>query len=156
MQVLVMSECYLNKCIAEMFVRDLKKENINIKIKHDRTQGRDRILKEVDNWVKKRRIEAEKLILIIDYEEGISRRYINAFFGNLDTLDKNIFVGRRGKIIGYVFDPYMEKVLGVNDDQFKSENACEILRRKLSNDERLNEKVSDIVKVLTKHFQELL
>lgn len=104
----ILAECYANKCFADELCRLLRETlEEDFDVIHKQVYGRDRILSET------KRLE-KPVLLIIDYEEGISRSFVKSFFERLEGLNNEskvlIGVGRRG-VVGVIFDPRFEDAL---------------------------------------------
>jgi hypothetical protein len=98
----ILAECYANLCFAEKLKEFLGIEKI--KFIHKKFYGRDHVIKKAERL-------SNNLIVIVDYEEGRYRVFIEKNF-NLEYVCQNILVGiRRGvkKYIAIVFDPNMEE-----------------------------------------------
>ncbi|MDK6028887.1 hypothetical protein QPL79_05880 [Ignisphaera sp. 4213-co] len=134
--IMLMAECYANNCIANMLKDTLvSKFNLSIRVSHKRKYGRDRIVNEVHNMVEKR--IAQIIIAVIDYEIGISRKYIDENF-SLSRIREGLWIGaskRARNVITIIFDPNIEtflEALGyhISDlHELKGESACEKLEK---------------------------
>ena len=104
-----LAECYANTYVAKKLSQMLnKKLKQPSKVRHSYKQGRDRIIKEIISISKRK----DRLtIAVIDYEKGISRKFIDVNF-ELSKIDERILIGisKHGKnAIAIVFDPDIEE-----------------------------------------------
>jgi len=106
MELTVVPECYANACFAQRLVDILRAAHgINPRVSHRRVSGRDRIL----NMLK--RLQQDKVLAVIDYEEGQARKYIDENF-QLERIVEGIYVGvfrRSQNVVAVVFDPKIEE-----------------------------------------------
>ena len=79
MEVVVLAECYANKCIADEIINLLRLRGNTI---HSRVMGRDKVLRKYRSTLE--RYANTYVIAVIDYEEGIMRTFIDKNF-NLRT-----------------------------------------------------------------------
>lgn len=103
----LMAECYANESIAKEIKEILNNVGICVdKIYHSPTFGRDKVI------AKAKRISKEKrpLMIVIDFERGRSRKYIEELF-EFEQISDGIIAGfsKRFKIIAVVFDPNVEE-----------------------------------------------
>ena len=148
MKLIIVAECYANKCVAQSFrtvLNNMLREKLGeapiaTKVRHNYKYGRDRIVKELAKLAN-RNTDA-KILAIIDYETGISRVFIDNNFDLYGLKGYNsILVGRYRRsqnILAIVFDPNIEKALICsiekslcNPDMLKrvkSDDACSALR----------------------------
>jgi len=141
--MLLLAECYANKCFAEKLKRVLTESGIPIKVNHSTTYGRDRIVKKLLSYK-----EPHHVAGIIYYESGISRSYIDKHF-DLEKVREGIFLGtarERRNVFAVIFDPHIEGALlcrkrrDVCKDpsylrRVKSSGACIILGEILNSEE---------------------
>jgi len=145
----VLAECYLNECIAKEI---LKRIGIRARPTHKKYYGRDRVLKEAKDLIKRGQID--KALLLIDYEEGASRYYLERVFSSRNNVyEEKVIVGKdnTGKIIAVIFDPHPENVLGVQDLRSKSKEACKIIKQK-NIQNRLENILKKIVEILKENL----
>lgn len=147
---MIIGECYANsyvaKELAENFIKILNK---TCKPKHRPDYGRDKIIKKIDELLQ---MNNTVVICVIDYEEGVSRKFIEKYF-NLLEIDDSVFIGTRhkgkSKAIALIFDPNIEKAFickiekAICSDlnkmrKLKSPKALELLNNILNNDECKN------------------
>lgn len=144
-EVKIVAECYANACFGEKIKQALIRASRHIKVKvtHNEFMGRDRVIKFVKRVVKQ--YEDIVLVVIVDYERGPLRDYIDVFFRDLEPLQSNpkILVGRgkQGVVAGIIFDPDPEEVFAMNS--LKSGTACSKLERRLG--ETLNILIDEVV-----------
>ena len=107
---------------------------------HNPKMGRDRILKKI------LKNNLPPTLVIIDYERGVSRKYLEKQFDFVDTIDNTILIGKSRKIpnkIAVIFDPDIEwgflckktRDLCSNRQYYemiKSNRACNVLERYIS------------------------
>ena len=119
--------------------------------------GRDRILKELFKTTKK---EDVLQVILIDYERGVARKYVEAGF-ELRNIHNKILLGTAKKfnnIVAVVFDPDIEEAFLCRIDKtlchdenkmrlVKSRRACHLLEKILEQepaDEILNKLAREI------------
>jgi len=135
MELTVVPECYANACFAQRLVDILRAAHgVNTRVIHRRVSGRDRILNELE------RLQQDKVLVIIDYEVGPARKYIDENF-NLEKVVEGIYVGvfrHSQNVVAVVFDPRIEEAFicrflrGRCSDVYwkekvKSGEACSVL-----------------------------
>ena len=81
----VLAKCYANKCFAEILEASMEGVTSVDSIVHTAKMGRDRVLKKAKQIAKGLGRE-ELLLLVIDYERGPARRYVEAKFRVLRDL----------------------------------------------------------------------
>jgi len=130
----LIGECYLNHCIAKRLVDELKRIGIGAEtIAHRPRGGRDRILKEACDVVQK--ALRGPLIIVIDYEEGVMRRYVDSAVEFVCRVG-SVLVGKLRRcesVIAIVFDPKPEDVLNIPHhlrDEVRSRTACSVVERR--------------------------
>lgn len=109
--MLLIAECYANKCVADRLRSLLSplidRETRQFKVLHKYYSGRDRILNDV---FEKARKDEDLQIILIDYERGIARKYVEDNFELKKVYDK-ILVGTArdfNRLVAVVFDPDIE------------------------------------------------
>jgi hypothetical protein len=127
----VLTECYANKCLAE----ELKKFLVDIanisSIRHSPKMGREKLLK-IASRISENIEENELLLIIIDYERGLARKYIDTNFKIYSSLYNDAVhiaasVGfKKFKVIAIIFDPDIEEFLCRTMDKY-----CKNLERKM-------------------------
>jgi len=140
--LLLIAECYANKCFAQELEKFLKKEGpIHVRVKHNQTMGRDRILRDIIRITER---ITDIVVAVIDYEEGIARVYIEKQF-ETSSINGNVLLGiskRKDNLLAIIFDPNIEEGLlcKVNEtlcrdpsyyEKIKSDKACNIVARYL-------------------------
>ena len=161
MYLRLIAECYANKCFADrlkdLLLRLGERETHRVNVFHKHYLGRDRILNEV---FKLSRIEKSLQIVIIDYERGIARKYVEASF-ELRMVHEKILVGAARNFkntVAVVFDPNIEEAFLCRIDKtlcydenkvrlVKSRRACNLLEKVLEQgpaDEILNKLAREI------------
>ncbi len=149
--MIALTECYLNKCIAEEVIQLL---NAPSRIHHNPKLGRDKILKKIKGYIEK--FPGEKFILFIDFEKGINRIYVEKNIANpLHVFRGKIIIGhflKGNNVLIIVFDPYPEEVLEINSlmsdprtaRSLKSDKACDIIKSKPG----IYEQVKEVAEVI--------
>ena len=153
-EVLVLAECYANKCFAEE-VRDKLREvypKYRFKIIHKSTYGRDRILS------KAKRIQQTQqnslILLFIDYERGPLRKYVETLFPHLESIASisNVYIGKSSlvrNLVAVIFDPDIEGALGIRAGRtrriLKTVHACRELQSLLASKSEAIEEVASKV-----------
>lgn len=104
---LVLAECYANACFAEEVVGSL---GLGVKPRHGHGMGRDKVLKKAEKTLQELK-DDEYILIFIDYERGIARRYIDVNFELRTMYGGMLHVGvfrRDGRMIAIIFDPNIE------------------------------------------------
>ncbi len=139
----LIAECYANRCFAlelRNYIQNIMK-NSKIYIGHNYRLGRDKILKLIKKYAAQ---TDDLLIAIIDYEKGVSRKYIDFQF-KISKIGESILFGEhkhKRNIIAIIFDPNIEEALlckyypilcrNINYyERIKSDKACEVLKEYL-------------------------
>jgi hypothetical protein len=129
----VLAECYANKCFAEILEASIEGVASVDSIVHSAKMGRDKVLKKA-----KRATgglgRGELLLLVIDYERGAARRYVEVEFRVLgDLYGGTLHIARSddSKAIAVIFDPDIEEFL------------CRVTGRYCRDDERRELKSGD-------------
>jgi hypothetical protein len=81
----VLAECYANKCFAEILEASIEGVTSVDSIVHTAKMGRDKVLKKAERATGGLGRE-EPLLLVIDYERGPARRYVEVKFKVLRDL----------------------------------------------------------------------
>jgi len=129
----VLAECYANKCFAEILEASMEGVASVDSIMHSAKMGRDRVLKKAKQIAKGLGRE-ELLLLVIDYERGPARRYVEVKFRVLrDLYEGTLRIARSddSKAIAVIFDPDIEGFL------------CKVTGRYCRDDERRELKSGD-------------
>jgi hypothetical protein len=155
MQTCIVTECYGNKCIGE-YLRNA----VGGEVRHKRNYGRELILQDVVNEIKP---QCNRLVVIIDYETGNARSYVEKKF-LLTKICEKVWVGqgvsRFAGIVAVVFDPHIEAFaewLGLNPgDKFKHEDACNYLYSELKRSNDASSKFEDCIKRIAAAVRQLL
>jgi hypothetical protein len=129
----VLADCYANKCFAEILEASIAGVASVDSIVHSAKMGRDKVLKKAEQAAEDLGKE-ELLLLVIDYERGPARRYVEAKFrvlGNLYEGTLHIARSDDSKAIALIFDPDIEEFL------------CKVTGRYCRDDERKELKSGD-------------
>jgi hypothetical protein len=108
--VKIVAESKANTCFAKMIAKTL---SLNTKINHTIVTGRDRVISKAKNIVKNLK-DDERVLLIIDYEKGNSRKFIDKNFEKEAIYEDKIYIGKfkkSNKIIAIIFDSNIEDFL---------------------------------------------
>ena len=161
----VIAECYANQCFAlelKHYVLNLRR-NFKVYIGHNYRFGRDRILK----LIEKNADQVNDLIIaIIDYEKGISRKYIDSRF-KLSEIKDSILFGKhkhKNNIVAIIFDPNIEEAVLCRYfpilcrdidyyEQIKSDKACDLLEEYLKR-KPVSEIILMIAETITHYYWE--
>ncbi len=122
MSIPVYAECYLNAAIAREVGRILaqKRSSLLLAVRHTAKLSRDRI---VENMVRGRLEQGTPCtLLVIDYEEGLNRRYLERYVVNklsdVKVIEESSYRVIVGELTGYlgryvvvVFDPRPDDIL---------------------------------------------
>jgi hypothetical protein len=154
-EVVVLAECYANKCIADEIVNLLRLRENTI---HSRVMGRDKVLKKYRSTLE--RYANAYVIAVIDYEEGIMRTFIDRNF-NLRTSLYNgkVHIGidrmyRRGLAI--VFDTCIEEFLCEITNKFcRDEDRKDVKHGDLDCGRIIDSKVIEVLKIITSHIHDI-
>jgi hypothetical protein len=130
MQTCIVTECYGNKCVGE-YLRNA----VGGKVRHKPNFGRELILQDVVKEIKPR---CNRLIVVIDYETGDARAWVEKNF-RLTRICEKVWVGQGvnelAGVVAVVFDPHIEAFaewLGLNPgDKLKRDEACNYLQSEL-------------------------
>ncbi len=129
----VLAECYANKCFAEILKTLIEGVASVDSIVHSAKMGRDRVLRKAERTARSLG-RGELLLLVIDYERGPARRYVEAKFRVLrDLYEGTLHIARSddSKAIAVIFDPDIEEFL------------CKVTGRYCRDDERRELKSGD-------------
>ncbi len=129
----VLAECYANKCFAEILEASMEDVVSVDSIVHSAKMGRDRVLKKAERTARSLG-RGELLLLVIDYERGPARRYVEAKFRVLgDLYEGTLHIARSedSRAIAVIFDPDIEEFL------------CRVTGRYCRDDERRELKSRD-------------
>jgi hypothetical protein len=129
----VLADCYANKCFAEILEASIEGVASVDSIVHTAKMGRDRVLKKAKRAAGGLGKE-EFLLLVIDYERGAARRYVEVKFRVLgDLYEGTLHIARSddSKAIAVIFDPDIEEFL------------CRVTGRYCRDDERRELKSGD-------------
>jgi hypothetical protein len=149
--MIVLPECFANKCLAEYFFE-------NAKIKHTRFQGLDRIITDVRKIAKNR--IAKEVAILIDRETGKPQeRQVEGLTKNFEERGRFnnliIYAGKikNTKIFAIVFEPqaeaFLEKIdpeLKKNPDKYKREEGCQELIKIISKKPKVLEEVKTMIR----------
>ncbi len=128
----VLAECYANKCFAEIPEASIEGVASVDSIVHSAKMGRDKVLKKAERAA--RGLGGALLLLVIDYERGPARRYVEVKFKVLgDLYEGALHIARSedSKAIAVIFDPDIEEFL------------CKVTGRYCRDDERRELKSGD-------------
>jgi len=168
--LLLFAECYANECLAQKLAQNLKDVE-EITIRHKEVYGRDTIIKILKKILagefKSPLVEgALVIIVIIDYEKGDARKYIDNFFSQRQVITEGVVLGTirrvRKKIVAVIFDPNIEEAFlcKISDKlcrtesvhkRIKSKNARSFLEEFLESNnakrliELISQKVLDVI-----------
>ncbi len=129
----VLAECYANKCFAEILEASIEGVASVDSMVHSAKMGRDKVFKE-SRASHRRSWEGELLLLVIDYERGPARRYVEVKFkvlGDLYGGTLRIARSEDSKAMAVIFDPDIEEFL------------CRVTGRYCRDDERRELKSGD-------------
>jgi len=129
----VLAECYANKCFAEILETSIAGIASVDSIVHSAKMGRDKVLKKAERAAGGLGRE-ELLLLVIDYERGPARRYVEVKFKVLgDLYGGTLHIARSddSKAIVVIFDPDI------------GESLCKVTGRYCRDDERRELKSGD-------------
>ena len=111
--LIFIAECYANYGFTEKLLTELNKRyRIKSKNIHKLIYSRDRILKEIDKIIKSRKFENTKIIAVIDFERGISRKFIEENFNLIQISGLSIYIGvgkKWNNVYAVIFDPRIEE-----------------------------------------------
>jgi len=157
-EVVVLAECYANRCIAEEIIEMLREViGVSKSLRHTMKMGRDEVLKRYKKILSDPSTSNAYVLAVIDYEQGRTREYIDKNFDLRAPLYNNtVCIGvdkknPRGVVI--VFDPFIEeflcKVSGrfCRDEERKSIKHGDIDCKKL-----INELVANALKTIAKEL----
>jgi hypothetical protein len=129
----VLAECYANKCFAEILEASIEGVTSVDSIVHTAKMGRDKVLKKAERTARGLG-RGELLLLVIDYERGPARRYVEVKFKVLgDLYGGTLHIARSddSKAIAVISDPHIEEFL------------CRVTGRYCRDDERRELKSGD-------------
>ena len=109
----VLAECYANKCFAEILEASIEGVTSVDSIVHSAKMGRDKVLKKAERTARGLG-RGEFLLLVIDYERGPARRYVEVKFKVLrDLYGGTLHIARSddSKAIAVISDPHIEEFL---------------------------------------------
>ena len=160
-EVVVLAECYANRCVAEEIIEMLREVlEISKNIKHTVKMGRDEVLKRYRKILSDTSTSNAYVLAVIDYEQGKTREYIDKNFDLRAPLYNNtVHIGvdkRNPRGVVIVFDPFIEeflcKVSGrfCRDEERKSVKHGDIDCRKL-----INEAVANALKTIAKELHSI-
>jgi len=155
MQTCIVAECYGNKCVGE-YLRNA----VGGKVYHQRSYGRERILRNIVKNIKPR---CSRLVVVIDYETGDARIFVEKNF-RLTQICGKVWVGqgvnKLAGVVAVVFDPHIEefaKWLGFNPgDKLKRDEACNYLHSELKRGNDASSKFEDCIKRIAAAIRPLL
>jgi hypothetical protein len=166
MNLTILAECYANKCIAEMILEIIAGE-LNVKrVRHNEKMGRDKVIAKA--YRIGRSIGGDELLLIIiDYERGVARRYVDSNFNIKSTLYEgtvHIAISDKLKAVAIILDPDVEEFLCRNARRYCNEGERGELKRgnqnrvcgKLQNLKELNKILYNLTNMLLGEMQEML
>lgn len=154
--VKILAESKANTCFAKIIAKTL---NLNTKINHTIVMGRDRVISEAKNIIKNLK-DNEKVLLIIDYEKGVSRKFIDKNFEKEAIYEDKIYIGKfkkSNKIIAIIFDSniedFLQKITSKHDENIKRlkhgdlDEICKKIEEITK--EKLNKVINDITNKLS-------
>jgi len=108
--------------------------------------GRDKVIKKAMRALENL-MDDEHVLIVIDYETGVARKYIDVNF-DLQTIHGNllhvgVFRGDR-RLIAIIFDPYIEEFLCDVIGRYCDENERMLLKR--GSLERVCKELQDFIK----------
>ncbi len=124
--IIFLSECYANYGFTRKLIEELRRHKDEIRVNkniHKRVLGRERILKEIERIYSMIRSRTAKIIAVIDFEEGYSRKFIGENFVLQKVSSFNIYIGvykRLNNVYAIIFDPHIEEAFICKFDK----NAC--------------------------------
>jgi hypothetical protein len=155
MQTCIVAECYGNKCVGE-YLRNA----VGGKVYHQRSYGRERILRNIVKNIKPR---CSRLVVVIDYETGDARIFVEKNF-RLTQICGKVWVGqgvnKLAGVVAVVFNPHIEefaKWLGFNPgDKLKHKDACNYLHSELKRSNDASSKFENCIKRIAAAIRPLL
>jgi len=163
----IIPECYANKGVGELVKESIGNEfKGKVHVIHKKWFGRDRVLKEILKLIKT--LKSDYVIAIIDYEEGLYRRYIDVIrSGKLKDLscteegniDSTLIIrcGSRLKLI--IFDSNIEHVLlrydkelESNPMKYKGEKAEREIIKLYEKNTKFKEYLCSLVNIVTRNL----
>ena len=145
MQTCIVAECYGNKCIGE-YLRNA----VGGEVRHRHNYGLELILQDVVKEIKPR---CNRLVVVIDYETGDTRLFVEKNF-QLTQICRKVWVGqgvnKLAGVVAVVFDPHIEAFaewLGLNPrDKLKHKDACNYLYSELKKDNNASSQFENCIK----------
>lgn len=100
----VFAESYANRCLAEKLLDLLRnaRSDVRFNLKHTPKMGRDEIVRRL-----REKVEGPAIVLI-DFEHGRSRVFVERFFVDDKLGHSGVVIARHGNKIGVIFDPDVE------------------------------------------------
>jgi hypothetical protein len=155
MQTCIVTECYGNKCVGEYL-----RNEVGGGVRHKPYYGLERILRNIVKEIKPR---CNRLIVVIDYETGDTRLFVEKNF-QLTQICRKVWVGqgmnKLAGVVAVVFDPHIEAFaewLGLNPgDKLKHKDACNYLYSELERSNDANSKFEDCIKRIAAAIRQLL
>jgi len=164
----VFTECFANKWFVMTLCERL---SVRRKIRHSRKSSRDRVIKDLKEYIlSSSEEEATAVLAVIDYEKGRMRPYIDALLNEFlrtekQRIDNSLVVAyeRERRVVVIVFDPNIEEALLCRADRrlcrdkdllrrIKSKRGPEFLQGRLRN----NPYIRSITERVAKTMEELL
>jgi hypothetical protein len=124
----VLAECYANTCFAEAVARNI---GLEAGVHHTYKMGREKVIKKAEKALGNLKGD-EYVLIFIDYEIGLSRRYIDVNFELQAMHGDRLHVGvfkRDERLIAIIFDPNIEEFLCKVTGKYCDENERRMLKR---------------------------
>lgn len=125
----MLAECYANTCFAKVVAKTL---GLTSEPHHTPKMGRDKVLVKAKRALEKFDKNDESLLIVIDYERGASRKYIDENFDKKVMYESKVYVGvfkRDKRLIAIIFDPDIEEFLCKVLDKYCNESERKALKR---------------------------
>ncbi len=125
----LLAECYANTCFAKIVAKTL---GLTSDPYHSPKMGRDKVLVKARRALEKFDKSDESLLIIIDYERGASRKYIDENFEKKEIYESKVYIGvfkRDKRLIAIIFDPDIEEFLCKVLDKYCNESERKVLKR---------------------------
>jgi hypothetical protein len=160
-EVVVLAECYANRCVAEEIIEMLREVTEASKsIRHTAKMGRDEVLKRYKKILSNPSTSNAYVLAVIDYEQGKTREYIDKNFDLRAPLYNNtVHIGidkksPRGVVV--VFDPFIEEFLCKVSDRFcRDEERKSIKHGDIDCKKLINESVAKALKTIAKELHNI-
>lgn len=141
---LVLAECYANTCFAEAIAEGL---GLDVKPHHTREMGRDKVLVKAVRALEGKLKDDEMELIVIDYERGPARKYIDENFERKGMYEGKVYIGAfrgNGRLVAIIFDPDIEEFLCKLTGRYRDERERDALKR--GGLDRVREELRGIIK----------